>query len=58
MNLGLSDMLKSEFKNYIPIERPVINTKIIADPYWIAGFVSVALKKEILMLILLDRHIK
>jgi hypothetical protein len=40
MNLGLSNMLKSEFKNYIPIERPIINTKIIADPHWIAGFVS------------------
>jgi hypothetical protein len=40
MNLGLSDMLKSEFKNYIPIERPIINTKTIADPHWITGFVS------------------
>jgi hypothetical protein len=25
MNLGLSDMLKLEFKEYIPVERPVIN---------------------------------
>jgi hypothetical protein len=40
MNLGLSDMLKSEFKNFIPIERPIINTEIIPDPNWIAGFVS------------------
>nr|QBM31582.1 hypothetical protein [Arthrobotrys musiformis] len=40
MNLGLSDMLKSEFNEYIPVERPVINTENIPDPYWIAGFVS------------------
>ena len=26
MNLGLSDMLKSEFKNFIPIERPKFKT--------------------------------
>ena len=26
MNLGLSDMLKSEFKGYSPVERPVINS--------------------------------
>jgi hypothetical protein len=25
MNLGLSDMLKSEFAQHIPVERPVIN---------------------------------
>jgi len=25
MNLGLSDMLKSEFSGYTPVERPVIN---------------------------------
>jgi hypothetical protein len=25
MNLGLSDMLKSEFAGYTPVERPVIN---------------------------------
>lgn len=29
MNLGLSDKLKTEFKGYIPVERPVINTKKI-----------------------------
>jgi LAGLIDADG endonuclease len=40
MNLGLSDMLKSEFKGYTPIERPIINTENIPDPNWIAGFVS------------------
>lgn len=41
MNLGLSDMLKSEFPGYIAVERPVINNdNIILDPDWISGFVS------------------
>jgi len=40
MNLGLSDFLKSEFKNYIPIKKPVINTENIADPNWLSGFVT------------------
>lgn len=41
MNLGLSDMLKSEFAEYIPVERPVINYDyVILDPHWISGFVS------------------
>jgi len=41
MNLGLSDMLISEFPEYVPVERPVIsNDNIILNPYWISGFVS------------------
>jgi hypothetical protein len=32
MNLGLSDYLKSEFKDVSPIERTVIKTKDIPDP--------------------------
>jgi hypothetical protein len=32
MNLGLSDMLKSEFNKFTPVERPVINTENIPDP--------------------------
>ena len=41
MNLGLSDMLKSEFAGYSPVERPVINyDNVILDPNWISGFVS------------------
>lgn len=41
MNLGLSDMLKSEFAQHIPVERPVINyDNTTLDPNWIAGFVS------------------
>jgi hypothetical protein len=35
MNLGLSDKLKTEFKGYIPVERPVINTENIPDPFLI-----------------------
>lgn len=41
MNLGLSDMLKSEFAEYTPVERPVISyDNVILDPDWISGFVS------------------
>lgn len=40
MTLGLSNMLKSEFHGYIPVERPVINYNVILDPNWISGFVS------------------
>ncbi len=41
MNLGLSNMLKSEFAEYILVERPEINyDNIIINPYWISGFVS------------------
>jgi hypothetical protein len=41
MNLGLSDILISEFPGYVPVERPVINNdNVILNPYWISGFVS------------------
>lgn len=41
MNLGLSEMLKSEFAGYTPVERPVINSdNVYLDPDWISGFVS------------------
>ena len=41
MNWGLSDMLKSEFSGYKPIERPTINSdNIIIYPEWLSGFVS------------------
>jgi hypothetical protein len=34
MNLGLSDILISEFPGYIPVERPVIkNENVILNPY-------------------------
>jgi len=40
MNLGLSDSFKSEFKDFIPVKRPLIQTEVIPDPYWITGFVD------------------
>jgi LAGLIDADG endonuclease len=40
MNLGLSDKLKSEFNDYSPVQRPIINTENISDSHWISGFVS------------------
>ena len=41
MNLGLSEMLKSEFAGYTPVERPIIDSDIVnLDPHWISGFVS------------------
>lgn len=40
MNLGLSYFLRSEFNEFTPLERPVINTENIPDPNWIAGFVT------------------
>jgi len=40
MNLGLSDLLKSEFIDFTPLERQIINTENIPDPNWIAGFVT------------------
>ena len=39
MNSGLSDVLKSNFKKIIPVERPLILTENITDPNWLAGFV-------------------
>jgi hypothetical protein len=33
MNLGLLDKLKTEFKRYISIKIPVINTKNIPDSF-------------------------
>ena len=40
MNWGLSDKLKTEFKGYIPVERPIINTENIPNPFWISGFIT------------------
>jgi hypothetical protein len=42
INWGLSNKLKSSLKflNIIPVKRPVINTFIIPNPYWISGLVS------------------
>jgi hypothetical protein len=40
MNLGLSDFLKYEFKNYISVKKLMINTENIPDPNWLSGFVT------------------
>ena len=40
MNLGLSDFLKSEFNDFTPVERQIINTEKIPNPNWLAGFVT------------------
>lgn len=39
-NLGISDIVKSEFSNINPVERAIIQTKNIPDPNWVSGFVS------------------
>lgn len=40
MNWGLSDKLKLEFTNILPVERPkLINIKI-QDRHWLAGFTA------------------
>jgi hypothetical protein len=34
MNLGLSDALQSEFAEYVPVERPLINyDNLVLDPH-------------------------
>lgn len=40
INLGLSDLLKLEFKDFSSIEKQIINTNNIPDPNWISGFVT------------------
>jgi len=40
MNLGISDFLKSEFNNFTPVKREIINIENIPNPNWISGFVT------------------
>jgi hypothetical protein len=40
INLGLSEVQKSEFLDLKPEPRPLINTTQIPDPNWLSGFVS------------------
>lgn len=40
MNSGLSDFLKSEFKNFLEVPRQIINTENIPNSNWVAGFVT------------------
>jgi len=39
MNKGLSNIIKENFSNIIPVKRPLIQTNEIPDPNWISGFV-------------------
>ena len=39
MNLGLPDELK-KFPDIMPVNRPIIQSIINYDPYWLAGFTS------------------
>jgi hypothetical protein len=40
MNLGISKIIKYEFSNIAPIERPIILTKNIPDSNWVAVFTT------------------
>ena len=40
LNLCLSNEIKTNFPNIIPIERPLIANQTIIDPNWLAGFSS------------------
>jgi hypothetical protein len=40
MNLGLTELLKSNFINTVPVDRPKILTNKIPDKNWLSGFVS------------------
>lgn len=40
INTGISQIVKSNFSNIVPVNRPIITTNIIPDPQWISGFVS------------------
>ena len=40
MNLGLNDVIKSEFCEIKPAKREIIQTTNIPDPHWISGFAS------------------
>ena len=40
MNKGLSDELKANFPNIVPVERPVVENTVERDPNWLAGFTS------------------
>jgi len=39
-NLGISDIVKSEFSKINPVERAIIQTTNIPNPNWVSEFVS------------------
>jgi LAGLIDADG endonuclease len=40
LNLGISEIVNSDFSQINPVERPIIQTTKIPDPHWVSGFVS------------------
>ena len=40
MNNGLSEELKDNFPNIVPVDRPVVENTVERDPNWLAGFTS------------------
>lgn len=61
MNMGLPVKLKQEFKEIVPMQRPIVSNQEIPNLNWIAGFtsgkdvfllISIFLKKENLVKLL------
>lgn len=50
MNWSLSDLVKSEFINFTPVERLIILTNNIPDSNWIAGFITGEATFDVLIL--------
>lgn len=40
LNLGLSEELKVDFPEIIPVLRPLVENQVIKDSEWISGFTS------------------
>jgi len=40
LNIGLSEIVRSEFEPISPVLRRVVNTENIPDPHWVTGFVN------------------
>ena len=38
LNLGLPDVLKKSFPDIVSKNRPLVESKGIEDPHWLAGF--------------------
>lgn len=51
LNLGLSEKLRTAFFNIVPVARPAFYFKGIPDPFWVAGFISVATRATLEMVL-------
>lgn len=40
MNRGLSDSLRESFPNIASVDRPLVESTEVSDPYWLVGFVD------------------